>query len=130
MELLHHELSDQILKAFYTVYNELQYGFVEKIYENALCYELRALGLKVEWQKRIEVYYKEMLMGEYVTDLIVEDKILIENKSQANINEAHEAQLLHYLRATRYEVGLLLNFGPKPQFRRKVFANTRKKLPA
>ena len=128
MELLHKELTDIILKTFYGVYNELQYGFWENVYEKAMLLELTESGLKVERQKTIEVFYKGRALGQYVTDLIVENKVILELKAQPMINEAHEAQLLHYLRATTFEVGLLLNFGNKPEFRRKVFANERKKF--
>ena len=128
MELIHKDLTDKILKAYYTVYNELGYGFLENVYEKAMLYELQILGLKVERQKAVNVYYKGMVMGHYITDLIVEDKVILELKSQPEITEAHEAQLLHYLRGTTIEVGLLLNFGQKPAFRRKVFTNERKKF--
>jgi len=128
MELLHKELTDKILKSFFVVYNELQYGFLENIYEKAMLMELSETGLHVERQKQIEVFYKGRILGHYVTDLIIEEKVILELKAQPAIMETHEAQLLHYLRATTYEVGLLLNFGNKPEFRRKVFANERKRF--
>lgn len=129
MELLHKELTDQIVKVFYAVYNGLGYGFKESIYENAMILDLEDLGLLAERQKPISVYYKGKVMGEYVTDITVEDKVILELKAQPELTEAHEAQLLQYLRATRIEVGVVLNFGPKPKFSRKVFSNSRKKLP-
>jgi len=126
MELLHKELSDQIIKIFYAVYNELGFGFLEKVYQNAMFLELRDRGLKVEAHKGIKVYYREFMVGEYFTDLIVNDTIILELKAVECIVEEHERQLINYLRGTRAEVGLLLNFGKKPEFRRKVFENKRK----
>ena len=129
MELLHKDLTDKILRAFYEVYNQLQHGFREKIYQKSLLYELRQLDLDVEEEQPISVYYKGLLMGEYRADLVVGGKIILELKAQNTIKDAHEAQLLNYLRAMPIEVGLVLNFGIKPEFTRKVFANARKKLP-
>ncbi len=126
MELLHKEITDRIIKAFYTVYNILGYGFLEKVYENALYIELTNSGLKVVKQQYLKVYYKESMVGEYFADLIVEDLIIIELKAAEAIAQEHEYQLLNYLKATDKEVGLLLNFGKKPEFRRKVFQNSNK----
>ncbi len=128
MELLHKDLTDKILKSFYLVYNELQYGFKETIYEKAMLFELKELGLACERQRSIAVHYKGMTVGQYTMDLVVEDKVVLEMKTQPNLTEAHEAQLLHYLRATNIEVGMVLNFGTEPKFCRKVFTNNRKKL--
>lgn len=127
-ELLHKELTEQIIKAFYQVYNTLSYGFLEKVYENALAFELKAAGLRVEQQKQLKVYYENQLVGDYFADLIVEDLVIIELKVADSIAPAHEAQLLNYLKATTVEIGLLLNFGPKATFRRKVFSNARKQI--
>ena len=123
--LLHKELSGKIIDAFYTVYNELGYGFLEKVYENALCYELISRGLKCERQRPIAVYYKEQKVGEYFADIIVEDSIILELKAGALV-EAHTYQLLNYLKATNIEVGLLLSFGKEAKFVRKIFMNTKK----
>jgi GxxExxY protein len=128
MELLHGEITDKILKAFYAVYNVLGYGFLEKVYENALYIELTKMGLKVVKQQRIKVQYDSQEVGEYFADLLVEDLVIIELKAAEAIIEEHEHQLLNYLKATDKEVGLLLNFGKKPQFKRKVFQNTNKNL--
>lgn len=122
----HSELTDLIIKAFYSVYNSLGYGFLEKVYENALAIALRKLGLKVVQQAPIHAYYEGQRIGEYFADLLVEDRILVEIKAVDSIVEQHEAQLLNYLKATPYEVGLLLNFGPQPPVRRKAFDNDRK----
>ncbi len=125
--LLHGELTDRIIKAFYKVYNTLGHGFLEKVYENSLALELRRLGLRVEQQQPIDVFYEGEMVGEYFADLIVEDIVILELKAAEAIHEAHEAQLVNYLRATEIEVGLLLNFGPKPQFKRKIFMNDNKR---
>jgi len=120
---LHAETTDLILKAFYSVYNTLGYGFLEKVYENALLIELKKMGLKATKQVPIKVYYKDDLVGDYYADIIVEDQVIIELKAAEAICEEHEYQLINYLKATNIEVGLLLNFGKKPQFSRKIFTN-------
>jgi GxxExxY protein len=124
--LLHQELTKSILKIFYDVYNELGYGFLEKVYQNSLFYELKESGFKVEAQKKIKVYYKEVEVGEYIADIIVNDSVILELKAQEYLVEANEFQLINYLKATNCEVGLLLNFGKKPEFIRKVYQNNRK----
>lgn len=121
IELLHAALTDQIIKAFYNVYNSLGYGFLEKVYENALAFELREMGLSVECQKPLNVSYRNQIVGEYFADLVVEGKVIIELKAMETIHEAHLRQLQNYLKATEIEVGLLLNFGRKPEFKRRVF---------
>lgn len=128
MELLHKDLTNQILKTFYDVYNELGYGFLEKVYQNSLAFELKNRGFYVESQKPIKVFYKNVTVGEYYTDLIVNDVIILELKATAVILKEFEYQLINYLKATKIEVGLLLNFGSKPEFSRKVFENSRKKF--
>ena len=124
--LLHSEITKSIIKIFYQVYNELGYGFLERVYQNALYYELKSSGFQVEARKSIKVYYKEIEVGEYFSDLIVDNKIILELKAVEYLVEAHEIQLLNYLRATDCEVGLVLNFGKKPEFIRKVFQNYNK----
>ena len=126
MELLHKDLTDLILKTYYEVYNELGYGFLEKVYQNALYIELKNKGLDVVAQKKIKVYYKNIEVGDYYADLMINDTIILELKAAEYIVEEFEYQLLNYLRGTDCEVGLLLNFGKKPEFRRKVFENKRK----
>ncbi len=120
----HSEITEKIIKAFYKVYNSLGYGFLEKVYENALFIELVDIGLSVEKQKRIKVYYESKEVGEYFADLIVEDCVIVELKAAESLCEEHEFQLINYLKATETEVGLLLNFGKKPEIKRKVFSNT------
>ena len=128
MELLHKELTDKILQAFYDVYNELGYGFLEKVYQNSLYLELISRGFKVSAQKQIKVYYKGVEVGEYFADLLVNDLVILELKAADYIVQDFEWQLINYLRGTEIEVGLVLNFGIKPDFRRKVFENERKNL--
>ncbi len=126
-KLKHSEITDKILKAFFTkVYRRLGYGFLEKVYVNALVIELRRMGLKVAEQVRILVYYDGIVVGEYYADLVVEDLVIVECKAIKQLDDDDEAQLLNYLRATPYEVGLLLNFGPRPTFCRKAFDNANK----
>jgi len=125
--LKHADVTDKILHAFFKkVYPKLGYGFLEKVYENALALELRRVGLKVEQQAKIEVYYDGVVLGEYYADLLVDSVVIVELKAIQRLGPEEEAQLLNYLRATPYEVGLLLNFGPRPDFRRKVFDNANK----
>lgn len=126
MELLHEELTNAIIKTFYEVYNELGYGFLEKVYQNSLYLELKNKGYKVEAQKKILVYYKGIEVGEYFADLLVDDLIILELKTADCIVKDFENQILNYLRGTNCEVGLLLNFGKKPEFRRKIFENNKK----
>ncbi|MGE5861429.1 MAG: GxxExxY protein [Ignavibacteria bacterium] len=114
------ELTDLIIKAYYIVYNKLGYGFLERIYENALLIELSKLGLKCIKQKPISVYYDGLIIGEYFADIIVNDVVIIELKAAESLCTEHECQLVNYLKATDIEVSLLLNFGKKPQFKRKV----------
>ena len=124
--LKHADVTDKVLHAFFKkVYPKLGYGFLEKVYENALALELRRVGLTVEQQARIEVYYDGVVLGEYYADLLVDSVVIVELKAIQRLGE-EEAQMLNYLRATPYEVGLLLNFGPRPDFRRKVFDNANK----
>lgn len=128
MELLHKDITDRILKTYFEVYNELGYGFLEKVYQNAMFLELKSKGFTVEAQKQIKVFYKGDNVGVYYADLIVNDTVILELKAAEVLVKDFEYQLINYLRATCIEVGLLLNFGPKPEFKRKVFGNERKNL--
>ncbi|MGD8781065.1 MAG: GxxExxY protein [Ignavibacteria bacterium] len=119
----HTEITEKIIKAYYNVYNKLGYGFLEKVYENSMMIELGKFGLNCEKQKPIDVFYDNKKVGEYFADIIVEDKVIIELKAAESLCEEHECQLTNYLKATNIEVGLLLNFGKKPEFKRKVFAS-------
>jgi GxxExxY protein len=122
----HSDLTGEIINRFYKVYNVLGYGFLEKVYEKALKYELEKAGFQVDPQKPINVFYETELVGEYFADLLVENKVIIELKASEKICEKHENQLVNYLKATDIEVGLLLNFGEKPEIKRKIFTNSRK----
>ena len=126
MDYKHTDITEQIIKAFYTVYNTLGYGFLERVYRNSFAIELRKMGLKVITEAPIAVYYAGELVGEYQADLLVADAVIVELKAVKKLVEEHEAQLLNYLKATPYEVGLLLNFGPQPEIKRKAFDNSRK----
>ena len=123
----HSEVTDKIIDAYYTVYNKLGVGFRETVYENALLIELDKRLLKFEQQKNIKVHYEGQVIGNFYADIIVENCVIIELKAIESLRLEHEVQLVNYLRATEIEVGLLLNFGNKPQFKRRVFSNSRKK---
>jgi GxxExxY protein len=125
-EYKHAEITQRIISAFYTVYNALGYGFLEKVYVNALRLELRKSGLQVVQEAAIGVHYNGQVVGEYFADLVVNDLVLVEVKAVRTLAEDHEAQLLNYLKATPFEVGLLLNFGPKAEIKRKAFDNVYK----
>ncbi len=116
-------ITDKIIKAYFDVYNKLGYGFLEKVYEKSMMIELGNIGLKCENQFPINVYYDNYEVGKYYADIIVENVVILELKAVKSICPEHEAQLLNYLKATEIEVGMLLNFGEKPQFKRKVFSN-------
>ncbi|MBP6671829.1 MAG: GxxExxY protein [Bacteroidetes bacterium] len=124
--MLHEDLTAKILQAYFTVYNILGYGFLEKVYENALFKELLKQGLMIEQQRNIKVYYDGAVVGDYYADLLIENRVIVEMKCVDHLCEEHEAQLLNYLRATTIEVGILLNFGKKPEIKRKVFTNEQK----
>ncbi len=123
----HTELTEKIIEIFYRVYNKLGYGFLEKVYENAMVIECKKEGIPVTAQSEIIVYYDNEVIGEYYADLLVDNKVIVEIKAAKGLAEEHEAQLLNYLKATNIEVGLLLNFGPEPKIKRKAFDNSRKK---
>jgi GxxExxY protein len=121
----HAELTGRIINAFYHVYNCLGYGFLEAVYGNALAHELRKRGFEVRQQAPIEVRYDGEVVGQYFADLLVNGAVIVELKAASEITDAHQAQLLNYLKATGVEVGLLLNFGPKPGMRRKIYERAR-----
>ena len=122
----HTDITQLILKAFYRVYNTLGYGFLEKVYENAMRIELQAMGLSCVSQQAIDVFYDNQKVGLYYADLIINECVIIGLKAADGLIPEHEAQLTNYLKATDIEVGLLLNFGRSPQHKRKVFTNDRK----
>ncbi len=124
----HKELTDVIIGQFYYVYNLLGFGFLEKVYENALVVRLSKMGLDVKQQHPIKVYFEGVIVGEYIADIIVNDAVILELKATKTTAPEHIAQLINYLKATQYEVGLLLNFGTTPTVTRKAFDNHRKRL--
>jgi len=126
--LKHEGLTEKIVGIFYHVYNELGHGFLESVYELSFAIACDQAGLHVERQRMLKVWFRGIQVGEFRADLVVEDRVIVELKAARGIDPSHEAQLLHYLRCTDIEVGLILNFGLHPQFRRMVFENSRKKL--
>ena len=118
---LYEELSSKIIQSIYRVYDKLGYGFLESVYENALLIELKRLGVEVENQKELKVYYDNEIVGIFRSDIIVEDKIIIELKSVVSLTKIHEVQLVNYLKATKLKVGILVNFGEKLEIKRKYF---------
>jgi len=122
----HKETTDKIIKVFYEVYNELGHGFLESVYERSLEIALSSLGLKVCRQIQIPVWFRGKPVGDFTADMLIEDCVLLELKAARGLDSSHQAQLLNYLRATEIEVGLLLNFGLKPEFKRLIFDNPRK----
>jgi len=128
VDLKQHELTERIIGLFYDVYNELGHGFLESVYEQAPAIALAQVGSAVERQVPVLVWFRGRQVGDFRADMVVERKVLLELKAARTIDEAHEKQLLNYLRATDIEVGLLLNFGIKPQIRRLIYENERKKI--
>ena len=119
-------LTEKIINIFYRVYNKLGYGFLEKVYENSMMIEFKKEDIPAIPQSPIKVFYENEIVGEYFADILVDNKVIVEIKAAKALALENEAQLLNYLKATDIEVGLLLNFGPKPEIRRKVFDNVRK----
>ena len=123
MKLLHEEITEKIIKSYFKVYNTLGYGFLEKVYENALAIELRKNGLEVICQYPISVLYESEIVGDYYADIIVNNIVIIELKATKEISDDNECQLINYLKATNIELGLLMNFGKEAEYRRKIFMN-------
>ncbi|NLB89236.1 MAG: GxxExxY protein [Syntrophomonadaceae bacterium] len=117
---IHSELTDKIISCAINVHKELGAGFLEKVYENALYYEIQEQGLMGKKQELIDVYYKNKRVGEYYADLLIEGKVIVEVKAISELNKIHETQLINYLKATGIEIGLLINFGPKLSIKRKI----------
>ena len=119
----HQDKTEKIIQAFYKVYNNLGYGFLEKVYQKALVIELTKMGFDCKTEYPVRVFYEGTQVGDYRADVIVDDCIIVENKAAVTLVEENEFQLINYLKATEIEVGLLLNFGKTPQFKRKIFSN-------
>jgi len=117
----HQQLTSNVIQCAYKVHNTLGFGFLEAVYQNALLIELLKAGLRAEKEKKIQVYYDTQLVGEYMADIVVENKVILELKSVKELHPAHEAQLINYLKATGLEVGLLINFGERVEIKRKVY---------
>jgi GxxExxY protein len=128
-KLLHRDLTEAVIGGFFDVYNQLGHGFLESVYESALELDLRMAGIPIKRQEEIEVFFRGHCVGKYVADLIVNDQVVVELKAVRAVTPAHDAQLLNLLKATRIEVGLLLNFGPKAEFKRMVLSNSNKPFP-
>ena len=120
------ELTEKIIEIFYRVYNKLGYGFLENVYENAMMKEFKTTDIPAVSQYAINVVYEGEIIGEYFADILVDSKVIVGIKASKSLAIENEAQLLNYLKATEIEVGLLLNYGPKPDLKRKAFNNTRK----
>ena len=120
----HKELTGKIIECAFRVHKNLGFGFLESVYQNALLIELTKAGLKAEKERKIQVNYDGQVIGDFVADILVEEKVILELKSVREIHPAHEAQLINYLKATGIEVGLLINFGEKVEIKRKVLDHT------
>ena len=123
----HRDLTDRIIGAFYDVYNELGFGFLESVYHRSMLHALTGAGLAVESEVKLPVYFRGRLVGDFAADILVARTVLLELKAVEDLHPAHEAQLLNYLKASPIELGLLFNFGPKPRVRRLIFSNDRKR---
>lgn len=122
----HSELTDLVIGVFYDVYNELGFGFLESVYRNSLRLALIQKGLTVDKEVSVSVFFRGHSVGDFHADLVVNGVLLLELKTAERIIPAHESQLLNYLRSTELEIGLILNFGPRPQVRRLLLDNSRK----
>jgi GxxExxY protein len=128
MPILHEDITEKIVGVFYDVYNELGHGFLESVCQTAIVMALTQAGLSVEQNVPFQVWFRGVSIGTFVADVIVNGKVLVEIKSASALHPWNEAQLLNYLRVSSIEVGLLMNFGPKPEYRRRIFTNDRKTL--
>ena len=126
MEIKHRELTYEIIGVFYDVYNELGHGFLESVYQKSLGLALEATGLQIHWPVAIPVWFRGQQVGHFEGDMLVEKSVLLELKAVRALDGSHQAQVLNYLRATEIEVGLLLNFGVKPEVKRLLLDNSRK----
>ncbi len=126
MELICSETTGSLIDLFFSVYRKLGYGFLEEVYSNAMMISGKEAGLEIKQAQPVRVYFEGEEVGYYKPDLIVNESVIVELKACRMLVPKHEAQLLNYLKATQYEVGILFNFGPKPQYKRMVFDNKRK----
>lgn len=121
----HEEITERIIGAFYAVYNTLGWGFLESVYQKAMGIELSKRGLSIVPQAKIEVFYEGVSVGDFFADFLVAGVVIVELKAVERLAPEHDAQVINYLRASLIDVGLLMNFGPKPEFRRKIFERSR-----
>lgn len=126
--LKHEKLTETIIGIFYDVYNELGYGYLESVYETCMEIALTEAGLQVARQQPIPVWFRGQKVGDYFADLVVNELVILELKAARSLDTSHESQLLHYLKATTAEIGMLLNFGERQQFKRLLFDNLRKQI--
>lgn len=119
--LIETELTEQVIGSFYAVYNELGHGFLESVYENSLTLLMRESGIDVVQQAPLQVNFHGQVVGAFRADLLVERRVIVEIKAVQQLVTTHEVQLVNYLKATGIRVGLLMNFGPRPEFKRRVF---------
>ncbi|MBI9087278.1 MAG: GxxExxY protein [Desulfobacterales bacterium] len=122
----HSDLTEKIINCAYKVHNTLGFGFLEKVYQNALIIELTHAGLSAKAETPVKVFYDSQIVGDYIADIVVGENVVLELKSVKLLNPAHEAQLTNYLKATGMEVGLLINFGESVQVKRRVYTSARK----
>jgi GxxExxY protein len=120
-EFIHKELTEKIIKCFYEIWDELGGGFLESVYEKSLSITLKNAGLNHKCQAHLNVLFQNHLVGEFIADIVVNDKVLIEIKAVNQLNKVHEAQLINYLKATGIKIGLLVNFGEKLEFKRRIY---------
>ena len=116
----HKELTSKIIECAFKVHKKLGFGFLEKVYQNALLIELGKAGLRAEKEKELQVYYDAEIIGDFLADIIVNEKVILELKAVKEIHPVHEAQLVNYLKATGLEIGLLINFGERVEIKRKI----------
>ena len=119
-QYLHKELTEQVIGCSFKVHKELGAGFLEKVYQNALAVELRESGIPFNQECPLAVYYRNQLVGEYVPDFIVDEKVIVELKAVSDLSVPHEVQLVNYLKGTGLRVGLLINFGKSVAVKRRV----------
>ena len=124
--MIERQLSNDLLRAFYDVYHEHGHGFLERVYSNSLAIELEYRGFMVEREVPVTLFHRGREVGKYRIDILLERRILVEVKAALKIAETDQRQLLNYLKATPYELGFLLNFGPNPRFLRRLLTNDRK----
>ena len=129
MELLHRELTERIIGVYFDVYTELGFGFLERVCQTAVVIGLRQAGLRVEQNVSFAVWFRGQLIGYFIADIVVEGRVLLEIKAKSALHAFDEAQAINYLRASSLEVALILNFGPKREYRRRILTNSRKSAP-